>query len=233
MGFSADEIEAIGRDVSHYEKVRAEVKIASGDYIDLKAYEPAMRHLIDTYIRAEDAEKIAAFDDTSLLRLIVERGARALSALPKRLRESESGAAEAIENNIRRLIVDERPINPKYYDKMSELLDELIRQRKQGAIEYQAYLEKMAELVRGATDPAAPYPSSLTTRARRALYDNLGKDEALALRVDAAIVAARQDDWRNHPLKIKKIKLAIQRALDEDEERADTLMEIVKQQHDY
>jgi type I restriction enzyme R subunit len=26
-------------------------------YIDLKAYEPAMRHLIDTYIRAEESEK--------------------------------------------------------------------------------------------------------------------------------------------------------------------------------
>ena len=34
--------------VDHYEKVRSEVKLASGDYIDLKVYEPAMRHLLDT-----------------------------------------------------------------------------------------------------------------------------------------------------------------------------------------
>ncbi len=39
------------------------MKLASGDYIDFKMYEPAMRHLIDTYIRAEDSQKIAAFDE--------------------------------------------------------------------------------------------------------------------------------------------------------------------------
>ena len=62
----------------HYEKVRNEVKLASGDYIDLKMYEPAMRHLIDTYIRADESEKLSAFDDMSLVQLIVERGADAV-----------------------------------------------------------------------------------------------------------------------------------------------------------
>ena len=32
--------------------------------------------------------------------------------------------AETIENNVRRLIIDETPVNPKYYEKMSKLLDE-------------------------------------------------------------------------------------------------------------
>ena len=51
-----------------------EVKLASGDYVDMKMYEPAMRHLIDTYIRAEESEKVSAFDDLTLVELIVERG---------------------------------------------------------------------------------------------------------------------------------------------------------------
>ncbi len=68
--------------MDHYKKVRTEVKLASGDYIDLKMYEPAMRHLIDTYIRAEESEKISAFDDMSLIQLIVERGANGLNDLP-------------------------------------------------------------------------------------------------------------------------------------------------------
>ena len=72
---SPAEIEAIKAEVDHYEKVRNEVKLASGDYIDLKMYEPAMRHLIDTYIHAEESEKVSAFDDMSLVQLIVERGA--------------------------------------------------------------------------------------------------------------------------------------------------------------
>ena len=38
-------------------KVREEVKLASGDYVDMKLFEPAMRHLLDTYIRAGKARR--------------------------------------------------------------------------------------------------------------------------------------------------------------------------------
>jgi hypothetical protein len=33
----------------------------------MKMYEPAMRHLLDTYIRAEESEKLSAFDDLTLV----------------------------------------------------------------------------------------------------------------------------------------------------------------------
>ncbi|MFZ4617664.1 MAG: type I restriction endonuclease subunit R, partial [Rectinemataceae bacterium] len=71
-GYTDAEIQAIQQEVDHYAKARDEVKLASGDYIDLKSYEPAMRHLIDTYIRAEESEKISAFNDLTLINLIVE-----------------------------------------------------------------------------------------------------------------------------------------------------------------
>ena len=108
-GYSDDEIAAIKGDVDHFEKVRNEVKLASGDYIDLKMYEPAMRHLIDAYIRAEESQVISAFDDMSLIQLIVERGAGAVDALPKDIRQSKEAVAETIENNVRKLIIDETP----------------------------------------------------------------------------------------------------------------------------
>jgi hypothetical protein len=40
--------------------------------VDLKQYEPAMRHLIDSYIAAEESEKVSAFDDFSLVELLVK-----------------------------------------------------------------------------------------------------------------------------------------------------------------
>ena len=107
-GLHASRDREIKAEVDHYEKVRNEVKLASGDYIDLKMYEPAMRHLIDTYIRAEESEKISAFDDMSLIQLIVERGADAVDALPKGIRKNKEAVAETIENNVRKLIIDER-----------------------------------------------------------------------------------------------------------------------------
>ena len=71
-GYSADEAEEAHAEVVHYENVRKEVKLSSGDYVNLKMYEPAMRHLLDTYIRAEESEKLADFDDLPLVQLIVE-----------------------------------------------------------------------------------------------------------------------------------------------------------------
>ena len=50
----------------------------------------------------------------------MERGADAVDALPKGIRKNKEAVAETIENNVRKLIIDEHPINPKYYDKMSE-----------------------------------------------------------------------------------------------------------------
>ena len=234
-GYRPDEIAALKDDVDQYEKARSEVKLASGDYIDLKMYEPAMRHLIDTYIRAEESEKISAFDDLSLVQLIVERGAAAVDALPAGIQGSQAAVAETIENNVRKLIIDETPINPKYYETMSALLDALIEQRKTNALDYQEYLAQVVELTKKAKNPApaASYPAALNSPAKRALYDNLGRDEALAIAVDGAVLRERQDDWRNGLVKIKKVKFAIKAVLQGDEALTERVLELVKNQHEY
>ncbi len=234
-GFTPLEIVAIKMETEHFEKARSDVKVASFDYIDLKMYEPAMRHLIDTYIRAEESEKISAFDEISLVQLIVERGAAAIDALPKGIKDSKEAVAETIENNVRKLIIDEQPINPMYYDKMSQLLDALIKQRKQKALDYEQYLAAIVILAKQVSNPATGevYPATLGTATARALYDNLGKSEALALDVDYAVRQNRQDDWRNNAGKIKKVKIAIKAALSGDEALTNTILELVKHQHDY
>jgi len=215
-GYSQGEAEAIKREVTFYENLRNEVKLHSGDAIDLKRYEPAMRHLIDTYIRAEESEKVSAFDDLSLIQLIVERGAAAVDALPDGIRKNKEAVAEAIENNVRKLIIDEQPINPKYYEKMSALLDALIEQRRKEALDYEEYLRKVVELTKKVTNPevGGAYPKTMNTSGKRALYDNLDKDEGLALAVDAAVRANRQDDWRSNSFKIKRVRNAIRAALE-------------------
>jgi type I restriction enzyme R subunit len=217
-GYSESEIAALRAEVDHFEKVRAEVKLASGDYVDLKMYEPAMRHLIDTYIRADESRKVSAFDDLSLVQLIVERGPEAVDALPEGIRRNKDAAAEVIENNVRRLIIDEQPINPKYYEKMSQLLDALIQQRRQEALDYQKYLEEIVALTRQIRNPVigGGYARALDTPGKRALYDNLDRDESLALAVDAAVRASRQDDWRSNTFKVKKVRNAIRAALAQD-----------------
>jgi len=214
-GYTDVEAQKIKTEVTFYENLRNEVKLHSGDAIDLKQYEPAMRHLIDTYIRAEESQPVSAFDDMSLIQLIVERGVDAVDALPTRIRENRDAVAETIENNVRKLIIDERPINPKYYEKMSQLLDALIKQRRAEALEYQEYLRQIVELTKKANNPevGGAYPKAMNTPGKRALYDNLGKDEALALAIDRAVRASRQDDWRGNTFKIKRVRNAIKAEL--------------------
>jgi type I restriction enzyme R subunit len=233
-GYSSAEAEKIKKEVEHFESVRNEVKLASGDYIDLKMYEPAMRHLIDTYIRAEESEKISAFDDMTLVQLIVERGVDALNELPRGIRQNKEATAETIENNIRRVIVDEQPVNPKYYEKMSELLDALIQERRQQKIEYEKYLARIVELTKKVKNPAGGtnYPTSLNTNAKRALYDNLDKNEHLAMAVHEAVVANKEDEFRAHPIKLKKVRYAIRKVLN-DEQMTDRILDIVKNQIEY
>jgi type I restriction enzyme R subunit len=205
-----------------------------------------MRHLIDTYIRAEDSQKVSALDDLSLIDLIVARGAEAVNALPTSIRQNPEAVAETIENNVRRLIIDEQPINPKYYERMSALLDALIEQRKRQALEYQAYLAEITALTKKIKDPALGevYPPSLNTGAKRAFFDNLGRNERLALAIDNAISAVRQDDWRTNPVKVKMVRRAIKSALTHPvvdagageplEQLVDRILELTKNQtNDY
>ena len=253
-GYSDADAKAIRAEVDHYEKVREEVKLASGDYVDLKMFEPAMRHLLDTYIRAEESEKLSAFDDMTLVQLIVERGEGAFDSMPEALRNDREAMAETIENNVRRLIIDEMAVNPKYYEKMSELLDALIAQRKQEALDYKAYLARIIDLTTKVTKPdTKDYPIALNTAARRALYDNLkgiaGLEERLAgrravaesngnaperaaLAVDNAILRVKKADWRGNPFKEREVRIAISDVLGEDA-LTDAIFELAKAQRDY
>ena len=85
-GYTEAERLAVRDEVSHYEKVRQEIKLASGDYVDLKMFEPAMRHLLDTYIRAEESERISAFNDMTLVDLLIRDGEDAIATLPEGIR---------------------------------------------------------------------------------------------------------------------------------------------------
>ena len=234
-GYSDAETQEIKAEVDHYEKVREEVKLASGDYIDMKMYEPAMRHLLDTYIRAEESEKLSAFDEMTLVELIVERGAKAFESLPKGIRNNQEAMAETIENNVRKLIIDEMAVNPKYYEKMSELLDALIQARKKEALDYEAYLAKIVELTNKVSKPEtqSSYPSGINTSARRALYDNLDHKEELAVQIDTAIRDVKHEGWRGNRFKQREVRKAIRSVLIDDDGRVDEIFEIVKNQRDY
>jgi type I restriction enzyme R subunit len=236
-GYTPQEAIHIKNEVTHYDKVREQIKLASGDYVDMKRLEPAMRHLIDQYIRAEESEVLTNFDEMGLIELIVENGlGKTIEDLPSSIKGNEGSVAETIENNMRRLIIDENPVNPKYYEEMSELLDALIKERKENAIAYKEYLEKIKELagrVVQPTRPTNPYPESISTKAKQSLYDNLNENEAVTIAVDTVIRHTKKEGWNGDMMKERELKRAIKKELGDMVDKIDEIMEIVKHQDEY
>jgi type I restriction enzyme R subunit len=237
-GYSKKVAERIHADIKHFEALRKIIQIASGDYINLKQYEPAMRHLIDSYIGAEESRVLANFDDLSLVELLIEKGEDALKDLPKGIQGDKEAMAETIENNLRKVIIEESPTNPMYYEKMSILLDELIKMRKEATLDYEKYLKEIIALSGHIKMPntSAAYPTSLDTSAKRNLYDNLGKNEALAIELDQKIQTTKKDGWRDHKLKQREVKYAIQEVLETNkvqEPDVEYVLNLVKNQKDY
>ena len=251
-GYGATEVARIKGQIDYYLNVREIVRKASGESLDLKAYEADMRHLLDTYIEADEPRKISPFDGMGLLDLVVKSGiADAINALPASMKGNRNAVAETIENNVRRKIMKERLNDPAFYEKMSALLDEVIKFRKARAEEYEQYLKRIAELAKQVSAGVADdTPEALkASPGLRAIYNNLktatraaegtgnfpiSRDPTLdlAMRIDAEVRRVRPDAWRGVQTREAIIKTALY-ALLGDFAEVDRMFLIVKAQGEY
>ncbi|WP_375168369.1 HsdR family type I site-specific deoxyribonuclease [Sneathia vaginalis] len=224
-GYTEKQVSDIRKSVSGYNNVKELIRLASCDYIDLKAYEPDMRYILDTYIRAEESTTINNLDDMSLVELLIDSTTTtpidAIAGLPG----NDNVKAEIIDNNIKYEIVKKTESNPKYYGKLSEMLEEIIEQRKVEAISYEEYLKQVVELAKAVLHPenSGNYPDEVKdSEAMRALYDYFEGDVDKAIVMHNSITSVLQTNWKSNLQKQKKIKLAIYQNLslysdDEDE----------------
>lgn len=233
-GYSPADIARIKKQLEHYLKLRDIIRNASGEKLDLKAYEADMRHLIDTYIQAEEPRKISPFDEIPLMDLIVKTGiANAIATRLSDIKDNREAIAETIENNVRSVIVNEHLSDPAFYDQMSSLLDEIIKARKSKAQEYEKYLNSIAELVKLVVVGQAPNtPTQLDTPGKRALYNNLNQNEELALQIDEVVHAVRPDAWRGIETREAVIKGALYGVL-QDIDEVERIFLIIKAQKEY
>jgi type I restriction enzyme, R subunit len=233
-GCSEADIARIKQQLQHYLNVREIIRRASGESLDLKAYEADMRHLIDTYIEAEEPRKISPFDGMSLLDLIVKTGiANAINQMPKGLKSNKNAVAETIENNVRSKIIREKLNDPAFYEKMSALLDEIIAARKAKAIAYEEYLRRIDEIARKAeAGLGEDTPGTLNTPGKRAVYNNLNQNEELALRIDETVKRVRPDAWRGVEPRERVIKQALFGIL-KDVAEVERIFPILKAQSEY
>jgi type I restriction enzyme, R subunit len=153
--------------------------------------------------------------------------------MPRGLKRNKNAVAETIENNVRRKIIKEQLNDPAYYEKMSALLDEIIAARKAKAIEYEEYLRRIAELAkRVESGKEDNMPATLNSPGKRALYNNLDRDEELALRIDETVRRVRPDGWRGLGPKESVIKQALFNIL-KDAAEVERIFLTIKAQSEY
>jgi type I site-specific deoxyribonuclease, HsdR family len=210
-GYSQVETNRIKKQMDDYLAIREIIRKASGETLDLKPFEADMRHLIDTYIQADEPRKISPFDDLPLLELIVKTGiADAIDKQLGALKGNKNAVAETIENNVRSKIIKQHLSDPEFFEKLSALLDEIIKTRKAKALKYEEYLKEIAELVKKVVaGKADDTPVRLDTPGKRALYNNLNNDEELALKIDDTVKQVRPDGWRGVQSREQVIKAAL------------------------
>lgn len=234
-GYNDGEIASIKRNLDRYLKLRAIIRQASGETIDLKAYEADMRHLIDTYIEAEAAKTISDFGETGLLDLIVKSGiADAIRKLPDGIKGNKEAVAETIANNVRSKIIKEHLNDPAFYDTMSALLNEILSDLKGQRINYEEFLKRIAGLAKQVqAGQQNDTPEKLNTPGKRALYNNLGQNEVLALKIDATVRQVRPNAFRGNQAKENVIKGALLPLLGNEPAEVERIFLIIKAQSEY
>ncbi|HRQ87180.1 MAG TPA: restriction endonuclease subunit R, partial [Bacteroidia bacterium] len=250
-GYGLEEAGRIREETEFYAEIRAAIKKHAGEELDIKAYEADMRHLINTYVQADHAEPLGTLEGLTLTELIVESGIN--DAIAKKLNArgnlSNNAVAEGIINNLRKTIIRDQLADPRFYEQMSKLLQDLIQMSRKESKDYEAFLERAEELARqlvkksGGDFPAPLHGNVEATVLFRNLPDLSGdlfhcpedveERALLAMKIDHAMREEAPAGWKGDQTKESIVKNFLHKLMNKDKVATPALFEIVKNQPGY
>jgi len=251
-GYSDAEAAALQKDVEFYGEIRSAIKKHSGEELDIKPFEADMRHLLNTYVQADPAAVLGELAEMSLTELIIETGIH--DAIARKLNEkgklSKNAIAEGIINNVRKTIIRDQLTDPRFYEQMSKLLDDLIKQSRADTAAYEEFLRKAEALVQrlATRQPEAGVPTVLHGKHEASvLFNNLGSiaastfqcpandddKAALALRIDLALRERAPAGWKGDQAREAQVLNVLFPILERDREATLALFDIIKNQPGY
>jgi type I restriction enzyme R subunit len=250
-GYSDAEAAALGKEVEFYGDIRAAIKRHSGEELDIKPFEADMRHLLNTYVQADPAEELGNLESLPLTDLIIKTGIH--DAIARKLNEkgklSRNAIAEGIINNVRKTIIREQLTDPRFYEEMSRLLQDLIQQSRADAASYEEFLKSAEALAkRMAEKDKGNYPDVLNGNPGAVvLFNNLASippttfqcptDELakakIALELDRAMRELAPAGWKGDDTREKQVLNALFPIMSRDREATLAVFEIIKQQPGY
>ncbi len=242
---------ALQGQVEFYSGIRAAIKKHSGEELDIKPFEADMRHLLNTYVRADSAATLGTLGSLPLTEVIVQTGIH--DAIAKKLNEkgklSQNAIAEGIINNVRMTIIRDQLTDPRFYEEMSKLLDDLIALKRRGTDAYEAFLQNAEDLViRMAGNHSTGLPVMLNGHPQAAvLFNNLAGVPAstfacptnedskakLALELDLAMREYAPAGWKGDETREKQVLNALFPLLSRDRQATQSIFEIIKNQPGY
>ena len=251
-GYSAADITALEQETKFYTDIRSAIKKHSGEELDIKPYEADMRHLINTYIQADPAEAIGNLSDLTLTEAIIETGIHDAIAqkLNKKGNLSNNAIADGIINNVRRTIIRDQLTDPRFYAEMSQLLDDLIQQKRNDTQSYEQFLKDAEALAQklGRTQPTNHIPAVLHGKTGAiVLFNNLAtipattfqcpedpeEKAAIALALDQAMRDRAPADWKGDEIRENQVLNAIFPIMFRDRAATQAIFEIIKNQSAY
>jgi len=233
-GYTVEEAKLIHQKVTDFDELRKAIMLRSGDTTDLKQYNAMMRQLLDQYVQAPKSSILEKLDDLSFLDVIdTNKSPEDPDGLGKIIdEEKEAGgqfaAAETIVSYTRKYIIRKRDANPEYYDNLSEKLNKILEEMKQQTKEYRETLHQLVELMRELRGNKTQYPSAVDTDGKKALYDNLGNDETLALCTYKVIKENAEVGFREIKNRMIALRKAIERIEGMPADKVDVVLNIAK-----
>lgn len=219
-GYSKEEALAIDCMTKNYDRTMRAVMQRSGDMSDLKQYDSEMRALLDRYVAAKPSEVLGKIDnDLSLLDFIDKKSTDELMRVLNDAEDDlggQTGCAEMITSNVRRVINRKHDQNPEEYDRLSERLNRLLLELREGTKEYKEILRELIKLAKELHRGTNNYPEGIDTAGKKALYDNLGKNVELVKRIYDTVIANAQANWRTVDSRLRLLTKKVKRELPDD-----------------
>ncbi|WP_162980004.1 type I restriction endonuclease subunit R [Helicobacter pylori] len=215
--YSKEEMQQIKQEAEFYRHLQKVIGLSSGDSVDLKSYSEDMRRILDAYIKTTDSEVLFQIEDQGLCEVLAQMDIDDFNKALSQAFKNKSSMAESIANNTKKRIIEKEASDPKYYEKLSSLLNDLILQFREKKLTYLEYLQQIQHLAKQVIDKEdRNYPKKINTNALKTLYDNLDENEALALEIDACIRGNKKDGWVGHNQKEKNLKIALRKIINDE-----------------
>ncbi|GAA7935977.1 HsdR family type I site-specific deoxyribonuclease [Helicobacter pylori] len=215
--YSKEEMQKIKQEAQFYRHLQKVIGLNSGDSVDLKSYSEDMRRILDAYIKAADSKTLIKIEDQGLCEVLAQMDINDFHKELSEVFKKESSMAESIANNTRKRIIEKEASDPKYYEKLSSLLNDLINQFREKKLTYLEYLQQIHNLAQQVVHKEdKSYPKKINTNALKTLYDNLDENEDLALEIDACIRDNKKDGWVGHNQKEKNLKIALRKVINDE-----------------